>query len=78
MNMNEREKIGCGSPQGSYLGLLLFIIYVNDCEHYLQGATPNMYVADTSTTYTSTNRAFLQRNKDIDGQCRGMGEGKQA
>ena len=35
--------------QGSYLGPLLFILYVNDSAHYLKSSL-NMYADDASVT----------------------------
>ena len=60
------NEIGYGIPQGSCLGPLLFIIYTNDFERCLQGATPNMYADDTSITCFSSDSASLQRNIDIE------------
>ena len=54
--------IECGIPQGSCLGPLLFIIYVDDFERCLQAATPNMYADDTSRTCSSTDSDTLLRN----------------
>ena len=48
------------------MGPLLFIIYINDFERCLHGATPNMYADDASITCSSSDSAFLQRNIDIE------------
>ena len=53
-------------PQGSCLGHLLFIVYINDFESCLQGATPNMYADDTSISSSSSDSASLQRNINIE------------
>ena len=45
--------IACGIPQGSCLGLLLFIIYLNDFEECSQFSSVSMYADDTHTTIAS-------------------------
>ena len=64
--MSFANKIDYDIPQGSCLGPLLLIIYNNDFERCLQGATPNMYAADTSITCSSNDSASLQWNIDIE------------
>ena len=52
-------EIECGIPQGSCLGPLLFIIYLNDFEHCLKHSRANMYADDTEITISSNNQAEL-------------------
>ena len=47
---SSQKHVQCGIPQGSCLGPLLFILYVNDFEQCLENCTPNMYADDTSVT----------------------------
>ena len=52
----------CGIPQGSCMGLLLFIIYLNDFEKCLELTRANMYADDTHVTLTSNNIEDLIAN----------------
>ena len=50
--LSEPGLVSCGIPQGSNLGTLLFLAYINDLPSCLSAATPRMYADDTSISFT--------------------------
>ena len=54
-------RITCGIPQGSCLGPLLFIIYLNDFEECLEFSSASMYADDTHTTIASKDITELSQ-----------------
>jgi hypothetical protein len=49
------KKITCGVPQGSLLGPLLFLVFINDLPDYLSHCTTILYADDTSTIITANS-----------------------
>ena len=62
-----RILLTCGIPQGSILGPLLFIIYINDLPNCLKHTTPRMFADDTSLTAVGKtfNEAEEIANEDL-------------
>ena len=66
--LSTAKHLECGVPQGSILGPLLFLIYINDLPNCIQYSTPRMYADDTSLTTvgSSLNGIAQQLNLDLE------------
>ena len=54
--------IACGVPQGSILGPLLFLIYINDLQMCTSSSTTKMYADDTCLFASAQDPSILQSN----------------
>ena len=51
----------CGVPQGSILGPLLFLIYINDLQKVCNSSTPILFADDTNLFYKNHDKSILEQ-----------------
>lgn len=64
--LSDKAVLKCGVSQGSILGPLLFLVYINDLTNIADYATTRMYADDTNMTFTANNILELQHDMNVD------------
>ena len=54
-NLSSSRVLQCGVTQGTILGALLFLVYINDLSNCLTHSCVRMFADDTNLTYASNN-----------------------
>ncbi len=64
--VSEKSTITCGVPQGSILGPLFFILFINDLPLCVENSDCDMYADDSSVTNSADNVMELEENLNDD------------
>jgi hypothetical protein len=59
-NISNKERTICGVPQGSVLGPLLFLIYINDIHYSSDKLSFHLFADDSNLLYSNKNPKTLE------------------
>ena len=59
-HLSNTAPVSCGIPQGSNLGPLLFLVYINDLPNCITSASPRIFADDTNITFAASTMIDLE------------------
>ena len=76
--ISDKEAVTCGVPQGSVLGPLLFLLYVNDIQHCSTKLNFFLFADDTNVLYSHENLKTLELivNAELNNLCNWLNSNK--
>ena len=65
-HLSNTAPVSCGVPQGSNLGPLLFLVYINDLPNCLTSASPRIFADDTNITFAASTLIDLENAVNLE------------